>query len=112
MMDATRPDIEQIQARAEAATPGPWEWATDKGAPDYVQLYSTAEIDEYEADILSADGGGDVLLSAADADFIAHARTDISDLLAAIDELTAQLAAYAEQNNALKQRVAELKDIL
>ena len=83
------PGIEQIRAREQAATPGPWEWATDKGAPDYVQLYSTAEIDEYEADILSADGG-DVLLSAADADFIAHARTDIPALLAAIDELTAQ----------------------
>ena len=80
-----RPDLEGIRARVEAATPGPWVFATDKGAPDYVQLYSTAEIDEYQADVLSADDL--VFVSEPDATFIAAARTDIPALVSYIEEL-------------------------
>lgn len=63
---------ESVRRRLEAATPGPWEWATDEGAPVYVQLYATEESDvtEYEADILSSDERG-VLISEANADHIA-----------------------------------------
>ena len=38
------PDLDtaltRLAALAEEATPGPWEWASDKGAPQYIQLYS------------------------------------------------------------------------
>lgn len=85
-------DTEAIAARAEAATPGPWEF----NGGDYearTQLFATfdSDADEYDADILSAEECAELLISPDNADFIAHAREDIPTLLAAL--ATAEQAA-------------------
>ena len=72
-------DLDAIEARAEAATPGPWmEPRNGLGLgwtifPKNSKGWSIATCD-----------------SGTDADFIAHARTDIPNLLAALDELEAE----------------------
>jgi len=74
----TDPDL---AALLDAATPRPWAWATDEGAPVYVQLYATDEaVDEYEADVLSSDERG-VLVSDADAALIVAAVNALPRLL-------------------------------
>jgi len=78
----TEPDpIDVLTEAWEAKTPGPWVFATDEGAPQYVQLYSTAAICDYEADVLSA-AECDVLVSEPDATFIALCGTHVGTLLA------------------------------
>lgn len=100
VVDAAEPDPLDVLTEAwEKKTPGPWVFATDRGAPDYVQLYSTADIDEYEADVLSADGS-DVLVSEKDADFIAAAGTHVGTLLR-------RLKAAEEVRETLTRRLAD-----
>jgi hypothetical protein len=79
--------IERLRAVGEGATAGPWMFATDKGAPQYVQLYSACEeIDEYNADVLRADDGADLLIGEPDATFIATARNCWEELVAVAEE--------------------------
>ena len=69
------------------ATPGPWEFATDEGAPVYVQLYATDDaVDEYDADVLSSDSRG-LLISEVNADLIAAAPTLLAELVAEVERL-------------------------
>lgn len=78
-----RPEIEEIKARCEAATEGPWSY----------------DVDEHEvhSDVMQ-DNGGDPyhiceILSTkrADANFVSNARQDIPDLLKYIEELTKEI---------------------
>lgn len=69
--------LEEIRDRAEAATEGPW-WTPSRMEP---------------AEVFSGTGvGSDVCVATestkADAEFIAHARTDVPRLLAALDAVT------------------------
>ena len=68
-------DIEGIRARADKATPGPWEY-DDDGLQVFVSLTQT-----YIADVWSND-----------TPFIAHARQDIPALLDAYTEQAAEIA--------------------
>ena len=80
-------DLEAIKARAEAATKGPW------GARELPQMVRGAN-----ATLHSAHGTGEVwsvefspeigsTVSISDAEFIAHARTDIPALIAEVERL-------------------------
>jgi len=71
-------DLDAIRARAEAATPGPWN-ATGSSHDDdgLVTLFS----DDVDADDPVA------IVAPSDAEFIAHARVDISALLAEVERL-------------------------
>jgi hypothetical protein len=82
-------DLDAIEARAEAATEGPW-WPEGKviggwriyardreQAPDFTEVGSVREV-------FVGTGQHD-----ADADFIAHARTDVPALLAEVRRLHA-----------------------
>ena len=77
-------NLEPIKARLAAATPGPWGqgMAGDKPLPevDYSAAFGFITINER-----SDDGAGGV----ADADFIAHAPTDLADLVAEVERLQA-----------------------
>jgi hypothetical protein len=88
----SRPDLDAILARASAATPGPWENSSGKGtgavsAPSshcaVYQNIRTVEIDDT------------VSRWQADATFIAHARTDIPELVAYARRLENALFRYA-----------------
>ena len=74
-------DLDAIEARAEAATPGPWrQTASRRGYRDVLQTPDTY------ADRMIAKGCPN-----ADAAFIAHARTDVPALVA---ELRAARSAW------------------
>lgn len=89
-------NIEEIKARHEAATPGPWYLGMSGANFEGFSLeYHIATV--YNKKIYAQPPGGQ--FPAADADFIAHARTDIPELLAEVERLTAenqQNADYAE----------------
>ena len=92
--------LEEIKARHEAATPGPWELSRDAG------IY----IDRDEDYCICGIG------NEPDAEFIAHSRTDIPALLAEVERLqkaiTAVIKGYpneAFENAALTYEVEQLK---
>lgn len=77
-------DLEAIEARANAATDGPWKWDYDPSNDgDRGEL---ANVNGVPA-VLSAGWGECVVASDADAAFISHARTDIPVLIAEVRRL-------------------------
>ena len=82
----TTPDLDAIQARVDAAQPGPW---TLHGT-------STLYMNGHAAFFLRRDGKPGQILTLsgfpADAEFIAHAREDVPALLAEVERLQAELA--------------------
>lgn len=92
----SEPDLEAIRARKDAATPGPWD------AP----LLGGVWTDD--------DGGGWITTDAEDAnaEFIAHARTDIPDLLEAIDRLRSMLIDAETEAQMQAAEVERLRAII
>lgn len=76
-------DIEQIKARAEAATPGPWSHFQTLSGEAYV-----GEANDDDAPLASMHQGIDE--QDRNAAFIAHARTDIPLLLEEVARLQAE----------------------
>ena len=85
----TRPDLDAIRVRCEAAAPGPW-------VRDKLEIRSFVG---GRCQMLIYDEGGH---DEQDAEFIANARTDIPALLAYIDGLEREVAE-------LKARIAVLE---
>lgn len=88
-MTLTDEEIEEIKARAEAATPGPWRRQKQRGyTDDYILTdhpdHQTKPHGNYIGEVGYAAGHA-VQNFEADADFIAHARTDIPALLSALE---------------------------
>lgn len=89
--------LDEIQARADAATPGPWRWRNSNldpllvGARTLVVMafrrmgFNGAQpvFRDHERDVL-VDAGRENINAFPDAVFIAHARTDVPRLVAAI----------------------------
>ncbi len=79
--------LSQIETELREATPAPWYFATDKPHDNplignYTQLCSLAdEVDEYEADILSADDCADLFVAEPNATLIAHCPTYLAALV-------------------------------
>lgn len=72
----TDDELKAIEERANAATPAPWTtFAWSKWAPDEVSV-SGPRLTGYEGEVVPAD-----------AEFIAHARTDVPTLLAEVRRL-------------------------
>jgi hypothetical protein len=111
---STQLDLDAIRAREAAATPGPWvavntldedsEWASEFDDPMVVTEDSTPGI--YTAiakDICQGATDG-----VADAEFIAHARQDVADLLAEVDALRDALDEAHCEASTLSQDLAEM----
>ncbi len=81
-------DKEAIKARLEAATPGPWKYVPCTG--EYGEAASA--IDGAHDCVVEPDS----FLLADDAEFIAHAPTDIANLLEEVERLEAELAKFRE----------------
>src|SRR5690625_2575930 len=87
-------ELEAIRKRAEVATTAPWKVESGEFSGDnWLITYTGADVDgvEYFVTTDSVRGSemdGD---TASDAQFIAHARTDIPKLLAEIDRLSNRL---------------------
>ena len=74
--------LDEIKARAAAATEGPWvNDSTEIGRP----FPGTDTIDVWVAE--SCHPNGDGIDGEADAEFIAHARTDVPRLVAALESV-------------------------
>lgn len=93
MTDPTELDLAAIEARAEAATEGPWEHSLvgiDLVDDEYVvQTESVADV------VCRLARSGEFIehpmaSAQADAEFIAHARTDVPALVARVRELVAE----------------------
>jgi len=96
-------DLDDIEARAEAATPGPWNWEVHLNdteidfAPGEQAFYWTWEVGGENAEL----GGAEFEDPAPNVAFIAHARTDVPALIARVRELEAdrELAAGIDPGN-------------
>jgi len=90
----TDDELQQIRARAEAATPGPWEVfhieEEDRRATIRRPIVGMAKDAKGWWDIDSS------ILSEPDARFIAHARVDIPALLAEVERLRTENASLRE----------------
>lgn len=87
-------DLEAIKARAEAATPGPWERR--------ITTFTSCGVQGPEMAIYDEGGHGE-----EDAEFIAHARTDIPALVAEVERLR-QLKSDADA--VISACVSKLRD--
>ena len=72
--------LNEIEARANAATPGPWE----AGCNDRHVLYVTTENEEFCAEYGPELYDSQGFFSDDDAEFIAHARADVPEMAAAL----------------------------
>ncbi len=84
--------LDAIRARAETATPGPWQ-AWRLGETIAYQVEGPRRLCEYDSRSAVFFNG----LTRNDAMFIAHARQDISDLLAEIERLQSLLRSMKQR---------------
>jgi len=93
-------NVKEIKAREEAATPGKWEWNTDRYRGGYSGITGkdNAEV-LFPNHCNDGDDGAawfEDFPNDADRDFIAHAREDIPALLAENERLQKELEAAKE----------------
>ncbi len=93
-------DLEAVKGRLDRATEGPWYWEFIH--PGYLLMQGTpAEAEWVVLDAQVEKGGNDASIVFAgnkgDKDFIAHARTDIPNLIMEIERL--QHALNKGENN-------------
>jgi hypothetical protein len=108
-------NLDAIQARCDAATPGPWvvntkEW-TDGGAPLTERTIGLPGLDATARICDNSNRAGDVrtIYAKANAAFIAHARTDVPVLLAEVRSVRAALVASMKALVKEQARVKELE---
>ena len=101
MSDLTEADLTEIEARVNAATEGPWYWRNSDinvyllGARSRaVMAFKPMGMQSAQPEFRDDDGllhgvQKRNIYDFADADFIAHARTDVADLLAEVKRLRA-----------------------
>lgn len=93
MADVTE-RLDEVEARAEAATDGPWV----NYSPNPKVIREQAIYSEWLEDIPEAKSSEiAALMTPPDAEFIAHARTDLPDLLAVVKRVLAW-ADHMEQS--------------
>lgn len=83
--NVTELDLDAIQARSDAATPGPWE----EDFPGISNVYPGDSVVDAQLECSSYCYGGTahLVISDADLDFIIHAREDILALIAEVKRL-------------------------
>jgi len=91
-------ELAAIKARAEAATPGPWQWTATKGEDDH--LVSLAVHDRYGQSLEVLGTSEWLRIEPPNATFIAHARTDVPAILAEVKRLRAVLLDIASLSDA------------
>lgn len=105
--------LAEIKARADRATPGPWHKVSD--CPHPSELCSGCS--ETWTGVREAYAPGDSEREYENADFIAHARSDIPALIAALEEAQADVQSLLgdcpelEQKSRIEQLEAALREI-
>jgi hypothetical protein len=93
MTGLTDNDLDEIEQRATAATPGPWEaFIEERHAIGGDNFIRTGGLDDNQPDMYVSQylGTTSIKVPAADLDFIANARQDIPRLVAEIRRLRSQ----------------------
>lgn len=100
MSGVTSERLAEIRVRVEESSEGPWEalpeggWAViGSGSDSVIHAYSEHAVCSCGE---ACDGSPEVAMSIEDIEFVAHARTDVPDLLAHVDHLTAENARLRE----------------
>ena len=91
--------LDQIEARANAATEGPWEWEGDAKAEWEEGANSLVPSRRPDDPVLYGygyDASGIEVKTPADAEFIAHARTDVPWLLEQVERRDKALEAVLD----------------
>lgn len=92
----THADLQAMRERCADATPGPWScWNAWDIVPDHVAVERIGPEDSQMGLVASTSFGGDIHCSAADAQFVAHARADLPRLLAALEQSLEVIAHVA-----------------
>ena len=97
--------LDEIKARADAATKGPWQWREDEPA----SLVHVTDQRMHPWNILKAPDWGPTL---ADAAFIAAAREDVPWLLALVESLTAERDALAAAHARESEKVWNVEEVM
>lgn len=82
--------LDEIEARANAATEGPWEWEGEAKGEWEIGANSLVPSRRPDDPVLYGygyDASGIEVSNDADAEFIAHARTDVPALLDALEKV-------------------------
>ena len=111
----TREELEAIGARAEAATPGPWE--QDKGLEVYTHdrrgYFKLADIRGWGhltgQGALALPRDEAIAIQTANAEFIAHSRRDVPALLAEVGRQNAEMDRLKSEYDSA---VADLETLL
>ena len=107
--DTSPPDLDAIEARANAASEGPWHTEEDVDGDDGPGMVFGPPR-EYVAETYTGDGSGRAVADAvaggpaqqhANATFVARARADVPALVARVRDLAAKLDASAQAFDAL-----------
>ena len=86
-------DLEAIKTRLAAATPGEWRRDTSAYAVKGDVVYTNANGDDDSLFTIRCDDAPCVE-RAEDAEFIAHARTDVKELVAEVERLRLKVANH------------------
>jgi hypothetical protein len=95
----TQKQIDEIRARCEAATEGPWWWPFGSEAllVEKCGYYCDEKIGHVDHEVVIGRYGGQPhYVKLKDARFIAHARTDIPALLDALEEAQREVEGLRE----------------
>lgn len=109
-------DLDAIEQRAAAATPGPW-WVVRDNADgfygeDAYNVHGGENVAIAQGGPVE-DGGPDVgACDRADAEFIAHAREDVPALVAEVKRLHADVRWANERSERLAARLVETRRAL
>lgn len=104
-------DLEEIRKRAEKATPGPWS-AVHKQTQSFVDYPKSGHAYVGTTSMWSNGNGPSPDSCKANADFIAHARTDIPALLAALDAKTAEVERERAAREAAQGMITSFATLL
>lgn len=91
--------LDEIEARANAATEGPWEWEGEAKAEWEIGANSLVPSRRPDDPVLYGygyDASGIEVKTPADAEFIAHARTDVPWLLEQVERRDKALEAVLD----------------
>lgn len=102
----TDEELAAVKARAEKATSGPWESYSVPGRNRSAAGYAAVEVAETEVQVTRDVGGW------FDADFIAHARTDVPALVAEVARLQGEEDHIQDALGETQRLMGELNDAL
>lgn len=95
--------LDEIQERADAATPGPWRMSEY----DPAEVWADRDPAGWDAFFIATTDRNMGDPNIADAEFIAHSREDVGELLAEVRRLRAELAARPEPIGYVAARPSE-----